>query len=195
MWYIIGLGNPGQEYEGTRHNVGRDAVKALGKKFDLVFKEDPKARTHFAKGKIGSKPATLLLPDVLMNNAGKVTRAFIKNKKEAKNLIVVRDDIDMGQGSMKLTFNRGSGGHRGTESILEAIKTSEFYQLKIGILPLSPSGKPKKPKGEKQVVTFILSEFKPTEEKIISKEIKRAGEAIDSLLLEGFSKTATNFNG
>ncbi|MFZ3020321.1 MAG: aminoacyl-tRNA hydrolase [Minisyncoccia bacterium] len=195
MWYVIGLGNPGDEYEGTRHNIGRDVVSALAKKFELNFKEEGKAKSHFAKGSIGKKPSTLLLPDVFMNESGKVAKFYIKNKKDAKNLIVVRDDIDMGLGTMKLTFNRGSGGHRGTESVLGAIKTSEFYQLKIGVLPLTPSGKIKKPKGDKKVIEFILGEWKKDEEKLIKKEIKRAGEAIEALINEGFGKSASNFNG
>lgn len=195
MWYVIGLGNPDKEYENTRHNVGRDVVNNLAKKCDLVFKEDKNVRARIAKGKIAGKPAMLILPDVAMNNSGRVARALISKKADAKNLIVVRDDIDMGIGSTKLTFNRGSGGHRGVESVLEAIKTNEFYQLKIGLLPLSPSGKPKKPKGEKKVVTFVLDEFKPTERKEINKEIKKAGEAIESLLTNGFPKTASIFNG
>ncbi len=195
MWYVIGLGNPGEEYSGTRHNIGRDVVGALAKKFDLSFKEDGKAKTHFAKGSIGKKPGTILLPDVFMNNTGVVAKKFIKSKKDAKNLIVVRDDIDMGLGTMKLTFNRGSGGHRGIESVLKDIKTPEFYQLKIGVLPLTPSGKTKKPKGEDAVVKFILGEWKEAEEKVIKKEIKRAGEAIETLMNEDFSRAATLFNG
>ena len=166
----------------------------MAKKLNLVFKEEKNARAHIASGTIGGKSIILILPDVQMNKAGKTAKAFIRNKNEAKNLLVVRDDIDMGLGSMKLTFKRGSGGHRGTESILEQIKTKEFYQLKLGILPLSPSGRPKKPKGEKKVVSFILSEFKPAEQKIMQTEIKRAGEAIESFLKEGFSKSASNFN-
>lgn len=195
MWYVIGLGNPGEEYENTRHNVGRDVVMHLAKKFNLAFKEDGKAKTHFAKGSVGKKPAMLLLPDVFMNNSGKVAKSFIKSKKDAKNLIVIHDDIDMGLGKMKITFNRGSGGHKGTESILSAIKTNEFFQLKIGVLPLTPGGKVKKPKGEKAVISFILGEWKSGEEKEIKKEIKRAGEAIESLMNDGFQKAATDFNG
>ena len=195
MWYVIGLGNPGEEYENTRHNIGRDVVTHLAKKFNLTFKEDGKAKTHFAKGSIGKKPAMLLLPDVFMNNSGKVAKSFIKSKKEAKNLIVIHDDIDMGLGKMKITFNRGSGGHKGTESILSAIKTNEFFQLKIGVLLLTPGGKVKKPKGEKAVISFILGEWKSAEEKEINKEIKRAGEAIEALINDGFSKAATDFNG
>lgn len=194
MWYIVGLGNPGEEYDNTRHNIGRDIVAQLAKNFDLKFVEDGKSKSHIAKGKIGKKPAMLLLPDAFMNNTGKVVKNFITKKGDAKNLIVVRDDIDMGLGSMKLVFNRGTGGHRGVESILSSIKTSEFYQLKIGMLPLTPLGKPKKPKGEKKIVSFILDEFKPAEGKIIKKEIKKASECIDTLVNGGFQRAATNFN-
>ncbi len=195
MWYIIGLGNPDEEYKGTRHNIGRDVVSALAKKFDLDFKEDPKAKTHFTKGSIGKTQSMLLLPDVAMNNNGLVARAYVKSKKDAKNLIVIRDDIDMGLGKIKITFNRGSGGHRGVESTVKQIKTNEFFQLKVGILPLTPSGKLKKPIGDKKVIDFILGTWKPNEEKVIKKEIKRAGEAIETLINEGFPKASTLFNG
>ncbi len=193
MWYIVGLGNPGVEFKGTRHNIGRDIVSLIAKNLEGEFKADLKSKSQVAKGKVGNKPSILILPDTGMNLSGKSVAMLVK-KSESKNLLVIRDDIDMGQGSMKLVFNRGTGGHRGVDSIQKNLKTEEFYQLKVGILPLTPSGKPKKPKGEDKVISLVMGEWKAAEEKLVKKEMKRAAEAVETLLNEGFPKAATLFN-
>jgi PTH1 family peptidyl-tRNA hydrolase len=196
-YIVVGLGNPGKEYEDTRHNAGRDILLSYAKKaefsdWEAVPKKKPVATT--AKGKVGKHEVTLVLPDLFMNNSGKVVAQYVKSKSAAKNLIVVQDDLDMPLGSQKLTWNRGSGGHKGIESIMRAVKTKEFIRLRIGVSPHTPGGKLKKPEGEKAVIAFILGHWKPKEEDALKKIEKNAREAIELVITEGVDAAMNEVN-
>ena len=166
-WVLVGLGNPGAEYEWTRHNTGRELVlnlvKTLGTKKNVV----------------------LLTPDTFMNKSGQAVAPLIKTKKAAEGLVVIRDDLDLPLGRVKMTFARGAGGHKGVESIKRAIKTEEFIQIKIGISPSTPKGKIKKVAGEEKVHDFILSKFKPAEVAELKKVYKKITASLDTLFLKG----------
>ena len=101
-----------------------------------------------------------------MNKSGLAVKPIITSKKKAEALIVIHDDLDLPIGKFKISFNKSSGGHRGVESIIKAIKTEAFTRVRIGISPATPSGKLKKPKGEKDVGDFILGEFKKAKWKL-----------------------------
>jgi len=196
-WTIVGLGNPGKEYEDTRHNAGRDILLSYAKKagfddWESVPKKKPVAT--IAKGKVGKHEVTLVLPDLFMNNSGKVVAGYVKSKSAAKNLIVVQDDLDMPLGSQKLAFNRGSGGHKGVESIMRAVKTKEFIRLRVGVSPHTPSGKLKKPEGEKEVIAFVLGHWKPKEEDALKKIEKNAREALELIIEEGVDRAMNVVN-
>ena len=171
-YLLVGLGNPGEEYEGTRHNTGRIVVFALAKKIESN----------------DNKKIKILLPDTFMNKSGSAVAPLIKNTKQAERLIVVHDDLDLPLGMMKLSFNRGSGGHKGVESIMRAIKTKAFVRLRIGISRATPKGKLKKPVGDEAVGDFILGKFKKEELEILKKVTKRAGKALEVLITEGREK-------
>ena len=151
---IVGLGNPGTEYEKTRHNTGRIVLEMFRKKNDLPeWQENKKLKGLVSqKGKIN-----LLLPETFMNKSGEAVAKIIKNKKTVKDLVVIHDDLDLPLGRFKISFNRGAGGHRGVLSIIKALKTEAFTRIRIGIAPK------KKPSGKKAVIDFILGEFKPAE--------------------------------
>lgn len=175
MFYIVGLGNPGEEYQNSRHNTGRMAVD------------------FFAKSNAGKK-VKVITPDTFMNHSGKAVAKFIKTQKAAKNLIVVYDDIDLAIGTLKISYNKSSGGHKGLESVIKAIKTQEFIRVRIGIAPSTPSGKLKKPQGEQKVLDFILGNFSPKEKEILKKVFKKTSEAILSIVKEGKDKAMNLFN-
>src|SRR3989344_1386789 len=139
MKLVVGLGNPGTEYENTRHNTGRIMVGILEKKFE---------------GKKDKSKIKFLMPDNFMNNSGKAVAPLIKSKKDLKDLVVIYDDIDLPLGKIKISFNRSSGGHNGLGSIIKALKSEEFLRIRIGTAPAPPSGKKRKPKGEKGVLNF-----------------------------------------
>jgi peptidyl-tRNA hydrolase, PTH1 family len=177
MHIIAGLGNPGQEYIDTRHNAGRMAVEYFAKKngFEMAEKSK-KIPAIVSVGALGSgkkaEKVTLVLPETYMNKSGKALDTLVTSVKKAEKLIVVQDDVDMPLGKIKILFNRGSGGHKGIESIQRAIKTEAFVRLKIGVSPTTPSGKLKKP-GSDKMGDFIVGPWKPAELDEMKKVIKK----------------------
>ncbi len=175
MKLVVGLGNPGKEYENTRHNAGRILVGLIEKKL-----ADTKIK--------------FLTPDTFMNNSGKIVAPFVKTKKDLENLVVIYDDIDLPLGKIKISFNRSSGGHNGVGSIIKNLKSEEFLRIRVGISPATPSGKIRKPKGEKDVLKFLLGEFKKSELETIKKLSKKISEAVETIFAEGKDKAMSLFN-
>jgi PTH1 family peptidyl-tRNA hydrolase len=188
-YVIVGLGNPGGEYEKTRHNAGRMAIEMIAKKNDFDGFELRKAAKSFvSEGNIDGEKVQLVLPEVYMNTSGKVMPSFVKSVKAAQKLLVIRDDLDLPLGVIKMTFGRGSGGHKGVESIMRAIKTKEFAQIKIGISGATPKGKTKKPSGEEKVIKHVIGKFSPKEEPILKKSLAKTAEAARLFVSEGIEK-------
>lgn len=175
---LVGLGNPGQEYEKTRHNAGRLALAPLTDDWS----HDRRLNALVSQTKIGRAKALLLLPETFMNRSGEALKPLVKSAKAAAELVVIHDDLDLPLGRVKLVFARGAGGHKGMESIKRAIKTDQFYQLKIGISPTTPKGKAKKPQGEEKVQKFILGQFKPEELKVLKKVNQKIAAGLELLL-------------
>ena len=193
-YIIVGLGNPGEEYKDTRHNTGRIVLELATKNFNFPeFHLDKKNIALASDGKIGKEKVKILEPETFMNKSGGSVKNLITSEKKAKELVVIHDDLDLPIGSMRISFNRGAGGHRGVESIIRSIKTEKFIRIKIGISPKTPSGKTKKPKGEK-VGDFILGKFKPEEISELKKVSKKVGEALASMVDEDVFKAMTEFN-
>ena len=185
-YVIVGLGNPGEEYEGTRHNTGRMAVKEFAKKFKaLQWKEEKKIKAQTAKVKTGKNSALLVLPDTYMNKSGHAVGPLVKSKKAAETLVVVHDDMDIPFGKIKISFNRSSGGHRGVESIIKAVGTEKFIRMRMGISPTNAKGIVKKPQGEKFVSDFILGKFETYEQDKLKKVMKVAADGLEILVKEG----------
>ncbi len=194
-WVIVGLGNPGEEYQGTRHNTGRLALEyfASAMKFG-DWKEDKKSQAHIASGMIGKTAVVLVAPDTFMNKSGAAVMKFVKSQKAAERMVVIYDDLDLPIGGLKLSFNRGSGGHRGVESIMNSVKTKKFTRVRVGVSPKTPGGKLKKPQGEDEVIKFILSKFKPAELVELKKVFKKVAEALEVVVSEGPQIGMNRFN-
>lgn len=173
MHIVVGLGNPGDEYACTRHNTGRIAADLVAEKV---------------------KSVKVLTPDTYMNHSGKFVAKHVKSKKAAEKLIVIYDDLDLPLGAMKISYNRSSGGHRGVESIIKALKTEAFIRIRIGISPTTPSGKLKKPMGEKEVEKHILGEFKTKEDEVLRKIFKKVVSAVEMIKKEGLQAAMGEFN-
>lgn len=195
MFFIVGLGNPGGEYQNTRHNTGRIVLSALLNDYDFPeLKLNNKVEALVSEGKIGKEKIVVLEPETFMNKSGSAVLKVVKSAKMAKNLFVVHDDLDIPFGKIKISFNRSSGGHRGVESIMRALKTEAFGRIRIGIAPVTPSGKIKKPEGEKKVCDFILAKFKPNEELTLKKISKTVSEAVSVITKEGINVAMNRFN-
>ena len=194
-WIIVGLGNPGEEYDGTRHNTGRMAVEQFAKDNGFeTWKENNASKATVAKGTVGTAPVTLVLPDTFMNKSGSAVLKYVKSLKGAEKLVVVYDDLDLAIGKMKMSFDRGSGGHKGIESIIRGLKTKKFTRVRIGISPATAAGKLKKPQGEDEVGKFILGTFKPSEQVQLKDVFKKASQAIATTIEEGYGIAMNRFN-
>jgi len=192
---FVGLGNPGDEYEGTRHNTGRDALLYFAENKSFPdFEFDKKLNALVSDGVIGKKKVKLVLPETFMNKSGLAVRQLVTSVKKAESLIVLYDEIDLPLGKIKTVFDRGSGGHRGVESIIRSIKTKKFTRVRMGITPTTPTGKLKKPKGDDGVYKFILGKFKSSEQKEIKKVLKKTSELLEVLVVEGREVAMNKFN-
>ena len=189
MFYIVGLGNPDNEYKDTRHNTGRIILDLIRKKFEFDdFEFDKKTNSQISEGKIGKEKVVLLKPETFMNKSGTAIKSLVTSKAKAKNLVVIYDDLDLPIGKIKISFNRGTGGHKGVESIFKQVKTLEFIRFRIGISPQTSNGKTKKPSGEEKVMKFILGKFKEEEMKDLKKVGKIVAEALEVLIDKDLSQ-------
>ncbi len=163
MIIIVGLGNPGEKYTNTRHNIGFDVVDEIVEENNFPqFKLSKKFNALVSKEKI----LILAKPLTFMNESGKSVQALCSFYKP-KELIVVQDDIDLKVGEIKIVKNRGSAGHKGIESIIKELGTKDFTRVRVGIQP--EKGKPE------NIEKFVLGKFR--EREIIKKvveEIKKA---------------------
>lgn len=186
---IVGLGNPEGEYAKTRHNAGRMAVMRFQQEHGFPeFTRRKAANALVSEGMLAGEKVTLVLPEVAMNLSGKVLPSFVKSKPAAKKLLVIRDELDMPLGAMKITFGRGSGGHKGIESIMRILKTKNFAQMKLGISGTTAAGKLKKPGDEERVVKHVLGKFKPEEEATLKKVFKKSDDAICAFVEDGIEQ-------
>jgi peptidyl-tRNA hydrolase, PTH1 family len=158
QYNVVGLGNPGERYEYTRHNVGRLVVRAVHSLCGTgEWKKDARARAYVAEGVTDAGDSIrFVLPDAFMNRSGDSVRPCIKNEDDLTGLIVVHDDIDLPEGVVRIAYDRGSGGHNGVRSIEDVLKSRAFCRVRVGVLPCSPHGVPNKPRAGKDVEDFIL---------------------------------------
>ncbi len=194
-WVIVGLGNPGEEYDGTRHNTGRMALDFFAHAADFGdWKEDTKAKAHVASGLLGKTAVVLVAPDTFMNKSGAAVGKFVKSQKAAERVVVIYDDLDLPLGTMKISFNRGSGGHKGVESVMKAVKTKKFTRIRIGISPTTAGGVLRKPNGDKVINNFILTKYKTSELDELKKIFKRVSQALEKIVAEGPFIAMNEFN-
>ena len=194
MRYIVGLGNPGEEYELTRHNAGRIAVLEFIKKEGIGSPEfDKKLKALVAKGEIGGEKFQIILPETFMNKSGNSLKPLALSAKKAENLIVVHDDIDLPLGKIKISFGKNSGGHKGVESVIKAVKTINFTRVRIGISSTNAKGIVKKPSGDK-FLDYIVGKFKPVEMVEMKKSAKKSAEALKVIVSDGAEKAMGEFN-
>lgn len=181
---ILGLGNPGAEYENTRHNAGRIAARYFAEKKDYPeLKYDKKSNSLVSK----SDRTTIALPETFMNKSGQAAARLIRPKKELKELVVIHDDLDVPLGRFKISYGKGAGGHKGVESVIRALKTKNFVRVRIGV---SPKRKP----NQREVMKFIVGKFKPAELAIFKKINKRVSDALEAMINNALEKTMSQFN-
>jgi len=192
MKLIIGIGNPDPQYLQTRHNVGfmfLDFVaKSAGRRSasgGIQWVEDKKSNALVSKSKIDKFPVILAKPLGYVNKSGEVVAKLAKfYKVKPKDVIVVQDDLDIEFGEFKNSFEKNSGGHKGIESIIKALKTNKFYRLRIGtsVRALEKAREQSDTKRDKFVVDFVLGNFSPKDKDVIKKMFPKIYERLLMLL-------------
>jgi len=182
---IVGLGNPGKEFDFTPHNVGYMILDKIKKEYnfdDFLFSKENNALITF--GEIFGKKIILAKPQTFMNNSGLAVKFLIKNfNLSSNNLILIHDDFDLLFGKVKISKNRGHGGHKGVKSIIDNLQTKDFIRFRIGVQPLR--GKPK------SLEKFVLKKL-PKQK--INKIITKGFEVFDFFLKQGLEKTMAKYN-
>lgn len=184
MKLVMGLGNPGEEYDNTRHNVGFTIVDEIARKEAAKFSFEKKFNAEVAKSRFENKPVILAKPHTFVNKSGEAARKlklFYKTKPD--NIVVVHDDLDIEFGEFKMSLGKDSGGHRGVQSVIDNLKTNKFWRLRIGTAnrKLKTARHQSTLKAKKESVgNFVLAKFTPAEQaelkKVIKKALERLGE-------------------
>ncbi len=196
MWYFIGLGNPNEEYKTTRHNVGMNAVAFFFEKEGCAWREkDSFFESDVMKISKGGSDIVGLLPTTFMNASGRVARAIVKRGGGAMNIVVVHDDLDLPFGEVRISFNRGSGGHNGVSSINEELGTPEYLRVRIGIAHVDESGIIRKPDGHDAVDHYVLGNFNPKETELLTTSVyPRVVTVLSTILEKGYISAMNEYN-
>ena len=185
---IAGLGNPGQKYSDTWHNIGFLVLDRSGQKNNFPdFKFSKKFNAEISESIFNNEKVILAKPQTFMNKSGQAVKKIIGNwKLEIGNSVVVHDDIDIPLGKIRISKGQGPAGHKGVEDIIRNLNTKEFIRIRVGILP--KKGKPE------NVEKFVLQKFTKKEKEIIENQIKKAALALDLLIKEGAEKAMNEYN-
>lgn len=185
MYFIVGLGNPGLQYENTRHNVGFMTIDYLANKYDIDVRK-LKFKSLYGQGEISGHKVMLIKPQTYMNNSGEAIRE-LKNfyKFDIDKLIVIYDDIDIDFGTIRIRKKGSAGSHNGMKSIIYQIQDDQFPRIKVSI------GK----KPEKwDLANFVLSGFSQEEVGVLEDEIRLAAEGIEIILKDDIDKAMNKCN-
>jgi peptidyl-tRNA hydrolase, PTH1 family len=181
---VAGLGNPGREYERTRHNIGWTVVDELAERIGASFRS--KFSGRLAEGRLGERRIALLKPETYMNESGRSIAAAARFfKVPASSLLVVHDDVDLEEGRLQARAGGGLAGHNGLRSIAQGLGTQDFLRLRIGV------GRPGR--GDRRSVSdYVLSGFDP--ETDVQGVVLRAADAVELLVAEGLEQAQARFN-
>ncbi len=185
MRAIIGLGNPGEQYAGTRHNVGFWVVSLLARRHNIPLNRH-RYHARYGQGEIGGVPVLLVQPMTFMNRSGEAVRPLLKAYQlTPQQMLVVYDDIALPIGTLRLRPRGSSGGHNGMRSIIEAIGTEEFPRLRVGI------GAP--PEGV-DPADYVLSPFDESEKPLMRQMLEIAANACECWLTDPIERVMSRFN-
>lgn len=196
---VVGLGNPGEKYTHTRHNVGFLFVDTAVASDE--WQKSSKAEALYAKKDIVGHEVEFLKPQTFMNNSGlSVAYASKKHDLKPEHIIVVCDDIDLPFGKIRIAKSRGSGGHNGLRSIEQHLGTNEFVRIRIGVSKTDDEGNVRKPTGglftskANAVVNFVLKNFTPDEQKALHDIFATCRQAVETIVVDGVEKAMNKFN-
>lgn len=176
---VVGLGNPGKAYEGTRHNIGFAIIDLLAKKHRLEFREKSKFKGLVAEGTICGSASSLLKPLTYMNLSGESVAALANYIQILPSkILVIADDVDLPFGSLRLKINSGPGTHNGLKSVEYHLQTNRYARLRIGV-----GGA-----GNEDLADYVLGKFSKEEEKALPEIVEKAIHAIELWLESGITR-------
>jgi PTH1 family peptidyl-tRNA hydrolase len=185
-WLVAGLGNPGPQYAANRHNVGFMAADVLAARVGSRLRRE-RSRVLAASGLLAGLPVIIAKPMSFMNLSGGAVAAVSGFYKiPAERIVVVHDELDLSFGAIKLKLGGGDGGHNGLRSVTAALRTREYYRVRIGI---------GRPPGRQDPADFVLTDFRPAERKELPLLLERAADAVESLLRQGLAVTQNQVHG
>ena len=185
MKVIVGLGNPGAQYENTPHSVGFEAVDAIAAAMGATWQEKKQFSCLMARGTFAGQQVILAKPQTYMNLSGNSVAPLVKyNNATAADLLVIQDDIDLPVGRMRIRKTGSCGGHNGIRNIISALGTTAFTRLKLGV------GKDKS-----DVVAHVLGKFDPATRKTMDLVVAEAVHAAELILTQGPDKAMNTYNG
>lgn len=184
MRLIVGLGNPGERYVRTRHNIGAAAVERAAQRWSISLRAAGEARC--GQGCIGPVNVALALPLVWMNQSGEAVKALLDALVlPADQLVLVHDDLDLDLGRLRIRPDGGHGGHNGVRSVIETLGTDQFPRVKIGIGRPAPDVDP---------AEYVLTSFTPDESVLLEEILDHTVEALACLVVEGPERAMNRFN-
>lgn len=189
---ILGLGNPGEEYRDTRHNVGFRVVDELARRWGIPLDG---VECNSRAGRLGgtggvSGEVLLVQPQTYMNRSGYAARCFVERYQvEPASILVVYDEVNLPLGRLRVRRQGSPAGHRGLESVIESLRTAEVPRLRLGVAP------PEGPPAGEALVDFVLSPFAAEEREAVEEMIRRAADAAETWLGEGAEVAMNRFNG
>ncbi|HEY5653616.1 MAG TPA: aminoacyl-tRNA hydrolase [Pontiella sp.] len=186
MKLVIGLGNPGREYEHSRHNIGFMVVDELAKRQGAILKKMRWLPVRQVKCRIGGHKVRLIEPTTFMNRSGRAVWGAMKKWRVApESIVVVYDDVDLEFGGIRVREKGSGGSHNGMKSVLEWLQTKGFSRVRVGIGP--------KPIGM-DMIEFVLGDFAEEEFLRLEKVVERAADAVESIFSIGAERTMNEFN-
>ncbi|WP_398324913.1 aminoacyl-tRNA hydrolase [Vulcanococcus sp.] len=189
---LVGLGNPGDKYVGTRHNVGFMALERLAAQAGGSFKQQSKLHGLLAEVGVGSKRLRLLMPQTFMNDSGRSIRAALDwFDLEPAQMLVLVDDMDLPLGRLRLRLSGGAGGHNGLRSTIAHLGGQEFPRLRIGIG--APALNPVERK--QRTVGHVLGRFAPTDQPVLEEVLEEVLQGVDLIQRLGFERAGNRLNG
>ena len=187
MKLIVGLGNPGKLYAHNRHNVGFRCLNYFARHRSIRF-DRRQCRARIGVGEMAGGESLLAKPQIFVNVSGKVVSCLVKKYDvPLSNLVVIYDDLDLPLGKVRIRQKGSAGGHKGMGSIISALGSEDFPRVRVGI------GRPAQD-DEDSIVSYVLGDFTPQEEKVIRSAIIKVAEAIDCFLAEGIEAAMAKFN-
>ena len=184
-WLVVGLGNPGSQYEKTRHNVGFMLIERLAGDYSTSVQRE-ECRARIGQTEIENQTAELVKPQTFMNLSGEAIACLLKKpSRSAEKLIVISDDLALPLGKIRLKPKGSDGGHNGLKSIIACLKTKEFIRLRIGIQPEHPIG---------DTSRFVLDNFSKTDFEKLDEVLDQSAEAIRAVISDGIEKAMAKFN-